>query len=84
MLLILVGIISNVGFCLLAGFVFLVCNLGASVGYSFRNKRQKILPILALVTILATIVAFVYLDYILFGGGGETLMPPKETSEANL
>ena len=69
LLLILVGIISNVGFCLLAGFVFLVCNLGASVDYSFRNKRQKILPILALVTILATIVAFVYLDYILFGGG---------------
>ena len=69
LLLILVGIISNVGFCLLAGFVFLVCNLGALVDYSFRNKRQKILPILALVTILATIVAFVYLDYILFGGG---------------
>ncbi len=57
----------------MAGFVFLVCNLGAAVGYSFRNKRRKILPMLALVAILATIVAFVYLDYILFGGG-ETLM----------
>ncbi len=52
----------------MAGFIFLVCNLGAAVGYSFRNKRRKILPMLALVAILATIVAFVYLDYILFGG----------------
>lgn len=62
--LILVGVIKDYTSCLIAGIVFLCCNIGAIVGILLKNKKEKLFPIIISVGIIITILVAVYL-YIL-------------------
>lgn len=59
-ILLLVGILADVSVCITAGFVFLLCNIGAIIGIRFKEKK-KLMPILLLVGLVAFIIAYLYI-----------------------
>jgi len=59
--LLLVGIIYNITTCLIAGIVFLLCNIGAIIGFRLRKNKKKLLPIVLAIAILATIISLWYI-----------------------
>lgn len=58
----LVGIIYNITPCLIAGIVFLLCNIGAIIGIRLRKNKKKLLPIVLMIAALATLIALWYIS----------------------
>lgn len=58
-ILLLTGIICDITACIIAGIVFLLCNIGALTGFYLRKKREKLLPIILVIAIIATIIAII-------------------------
>lgn len=59
-ILIVIGIIFDISNLFVAGFVFLLCNIGAIIGIHFKEKK-KLIPILLVVGLVAFIVALLYI-----------------------
>lgn len=58
--LLLVGVFYDITTCIIAGIVFMLCNIGAVIGVKFREQK-KLIPILLIVGLLAFIVALFYI-----------------------
>lgn len=59
-ILLLVGILNDISTCIIAGIVFMFCNIGVIIGIRLKERRNKLLPILLMIAFLITIIILYY------------------------